>query len=245
MAGHSKWANIRFRKGAQDKKRAKIFTKISRDITIAARENGPDAETNPRLRLAIDKAYQNNMTKDSVNRAIKKGAGSAQADELMHISYEGYGPKGIAFKVDCLTDNKNRSVSEVRHAFSKHGGSLGKEGSVAYLFDHIGLIILLNESIQNDEALFELAIENAAIDLEKEDQITVVKTKIEDFAHLCLLLKKEGYTIENAEIIWEAKETETIATQDQESIMKMIDKLEEIDDVQDVYHNAELIHHDV
>jgi len=239
MAGHSKWANIRFRKGAQDKKRGKIFTKISRELTVAAREGGEDLESNAQLRMIVDKAFQNNMTKDAVNRAIAKGAGNLAIDDVMNISYEGHGIKGVACIVECLTDNKNRSASEVRHAFSKHGGSLGKEGSVAYLFDHISLIVLKQDQIE-ETALFDLAIEHGAEDIEKDQDCYMIKSPITAHTALSLALKDKKLMLEHTAIVWQPKDLIKLSEDAQASTLKMIQKLEDLDDVQDIYHNAEL-----
>ena len=156
MAGHSKWANIRFRKGAKDAKRGKLFTKLIREITVAARSGGGDAASNPRLRTAIDKALSNNMTRDTIDRAVKRGSGEADAENYEEIVYGGYGPNGVAIMVECLTDNRNRTVAEVRHAFSKHGGNLGTSGSVAFLFNRIGMITYPQGS--DEEKIMEAAL---------------------------------------------------------------------------------------
>ncbi|MGD8640311.1 MAG: YebC/PmpR family DNA-binding transcriptional regulator, partial [Gammaproteobacteria bacterium] len=171
MAGHSKWANIRFRKGAQDAKRGKLFTKLIREITVAARQGGGDPDSNPRLRAAIDKALSNNMTRDTVDRAVKRGSGETEGENYEEIVYEGYGPNGVAIMVECLTDNRNRTVAEVRHAFSKHGGNLGTNGSVAFLFEKIGMLTFPEGS--DEEKIMEAAVEAGAEDVIVNDDTSI------------------------------------------------------------------------
>ncbi len=237
MAGHSKWANIKFRKAAQDAKRGKLFTKLIREITVSARSGGGDADSNPRLRAAIDKALAANMTRDTVERAIKRGTGELEGVDYEEIRYEGYGPGGIAFLVECTTDNRNRTVSEVRHAFSKHGGNLGTDGSVAYLFTKTGTFVFPPGS--DEEKIMEEAISAGAEDVEVDDDGCVeVLTAPEQFEAVRDAFKDVGLEAEIAEVVQRpATETE-LDGEDAEKIEKLIESLEDLDDVQDVYTNA-------
>lgn len=237
MAGHSKWANIKFRKGAQDAKRGKIFTKLIREITVSAREGGADKESNPRLRLAIEKAYRANMNKDSVERAISRGVGAGEGANFDSIRYEGYGPNGVAILVDCLTDNRNRTVSEVRHAFTKAGGNLGTDGSVAYLFERKG-IILCTEVADEDE-LMELALDTGADDILLQD-VGVYEVQMQ--ADLLEAVKSKlvaaEYTIGQADVVFAAGTLVDLSADQAEKLIRLIDQLEDLDDVQQVYSNA-------
>ncbi|MGD8573107.1 MAG: YebC/PmpR family DNA-binding transcriptional regulator, partial [Gammaproteobacteria bacterium] len=191
MAGHSKWANIRFRKGAQDAKRGKLFTKLIREITVAARQGGGDPDSNPRLRAAIDKALSNNMTRDTVDRAVKRGSGETEGENYEEIVYEGYGPNGVAIMVECLTDNRNRTVAEVRHAFSKHGGNLGTNGSVAFLFEKIGMLTFPEGS--DEEKIMEAAVEAGAEDVIVNDDTSIdVTTTPENFLSVKESMQEHG-----------------------------------------------------
>ena len=236
MAGHSKWANIKFRKAAQDAKRGKIFTKLIKEITVSARLSGGDPDSNPRLRAAIDKALAGNMTWDTINRAVKRGSGALEGDDIVEIRYEGYGPKGVAVLVECATDNKNRTVSEVRHAFSKHGGNLGTDGSVAWLFSKIGSIVFTNG--EDEEEIMGVALEAGAEDIESEDGIIEVVTLPEDFHEARQALKEAGLRAEMAELIQRPSIEIEVQGEDVEKVMKLINALEELDDVQDVFTNA-------
>jgi YebC/PmpR family DNA-binding regulatory protein len=237
MAGHSKWANIKHRKGAQDAKRGKIFTKLIREITTAARISSDI--NNPRLRIAVDKALGNNMTRDTIDRAIKRGIGGDDGKAMEQIRYEGYGPNGVAVMVDCLTDNKNRTVSEVRHAFTKMGGNLGTDGSVSYLFTKVGQIIFPKST--DEDKLMEAAIEAGAEDVSKqEDGSVVVNTTPESFNSVLDALKSSGFTPENAELTMNASVNVALNYEDAEKFMKMVEMLEDLDDVQEVYSNAEI-----
>ncbi len=239
MAGHSKWANIKHRKAAQDKKRGKIFTKIIREITVAARMGGADPDSNPRLRIAVDKALSANMTKDTISRAAKKGAGIDDGANYEEIRYEGYGPGGIAVMVDCMTDNKNRTVAEVRHAFTKAGGNLGTDGSVAYMFKEIGIISYPPET--DEDTLMEAAIEAGAEDVStNEDGSFDVLTSREDFMDVKDALFAAGFTTEVAEITHKADLEVSLDADKGASLLKLIDALEDLDDVQDVYSNASI-----
>lgn len=237
MAGHSKWANIKHRKGAQDAKRGKIFTKLIREITTAAKLSSDI--NNPRLRIAIDKALAQNMTRDTIDRAIKRGMGGSGDAEMESIRYEGYGPNGVAVMVDCLTDNRNRTVSEVRHVFTKMGGNLGTDGSVSYLFTKIGQLSF--DSKTDEDKLMEAAIEAGADDVIKEDDgCFTLNTTPEAFSDVLDRLKASGFTPENAEITMQASVNVPLGLEDAQQFMKMVDLLEDLDDVQEVYSNADI-----
>lgn len=239
MAGHSKWANIKHRKAAQDKKRGKIWTKLIREVTVAARVGGADPSANPRLRLAMDKAFGANMPRDTVERAIKRGAGGMDGDNYEEIRYEGYGPAGVAIMVDCMTDNRNRTASEVRHAFSKHGGNLGTDGSVAYLFTKQGTISF--QPGTNEDAVMEVALEAGAEDVVVNDDGSLdVVTAPEDFAAVREALTKAGFDTEMAEIGFSASTSAELDRDAAERLLKLVDALEDLDDVQEVYHNADI-----
>jgi len=239
MAGHSKFANIKHRKAAQDKKRGKIFTKLIREITVAARGGGGgDVAANPRLRLAVDKALAANMTRDTIERAIKRGTGEGDDTNYDEIRYEGYGPAGTAIMVDCLTDNRNRTVSEVRHAFTKAGGNLGTDGSVAYMFARTGM--LLYPAGSDEEAILEAALEAGAEDvMTNEDGSVDVITSYEDFMVVKDAMTAAGFAPEQAEVIEKAANLINVELADAEKIMRLIDTLEDLDDVQDVHTNAD------
>lgn len=240
MAGHSKWANIKHRKAAQDKKRGKVFTKLIREITVAARSGGGgDMNANPRLRLAVDKALTANMTRDTIDRAIKRGTGEGDDAHYEEIRYEGYGPGGTAIMVDCMTDNRNRTVSDVRHAFTKCGGNLGTDGSVAYLFKKIGL---LSFAVGSDEdAVMEAALEAGAEDVQTVDDGSIeVITAADDFMPVKQAMQGAGLQAENAEIVHRADTSaEVTSLDDAEKLMRLLDMLEDLDDVQDVHSNAD------
>ncbi|MCU0833825.1 MAG: YebC/PmpR family DNA-binding transcriptional regulator [Chromatiaceae bacterium] len=239
MAGHSKWANIKHRKAAQDKKRGKTWTKLIREVTVAAREGGGDPGTNPRLRLAMDKAFGANMPRDTVERAIKRGAGTDELENYEEIRYEGYGPGGTAVMVDCMTDNRNRTAAEVRHAFTKYGGNLGTDGSVAYLFVKQGVISF--PAGANEDAIIEAAVEAGAEDVVVNDDGTIdVITAPEDFAAVRDGLAASGLTTETAEVTYNATTSTEPDQETAERLLKMIDVLEDLDDVQEVYTNAEI-----
>jgi YebC/PmpR family DNA-binding regulatory protein len=239
MAGHSKWANIRFRKGAQDAKRGKIFTKLIREITIAARAGGSDLNSNPRLRLAVDKAKAQSMPKDNIERAIKRGAGELDGDNYEEIRYEGYGPNGVAVMVDCLTDNRNRTVAEVRHAFTKFGGNLGADGSVAYMFTKSGSLSYGPET--DEDAVMEAAIEAGAADVLTDDDGSMeVLTEPEDFETVRDAMAAAKLPPEHAEITMRADTRAAVDTDGAETLLKLIDMLEDLDDVQQVYTNADI-----
>lgn len=239
MAGHSKWANIKHAKARQDAKRGKVFTKLIREITTAAKLGGGDVDSNPRLRLAMDKALTANMTKDTIQRAIKRGAGGEDADNLMEIRYEGYGPGGVAVLVDCLTDNKNRTVAEVRHAFTKHGGNLGTDGSVAYLFTKTGLITFAPGN--PEEKIMEIAIEAGADDVSvDEDKSIEVTTSPEAFEAVKKAMMDAGLNPDTAEMTMLASTEATLNEEDAAKMLKLTEMLEDLDDVQEVYSNADI-----
>lgn len=239
MAGHSKWANIQHRKGKQDAKRGKLFTKLIREITVAARMAGSDPDTNPRLRAAIDNALSNNMPKDTVERAIKRGAGEEGADQVEEVRYEGYGPGGVAVMVDCMTDNRNRTVAEVRHAFNKCGGNLGTDGSVAYLFRKCG-VISFAAGISED-AVMEAALEAGAEDiLTNEDGSIDVLTDSDSLVEVKEQMLKAGFEPESAEVTMRAATDVKVDRDIAENMLKLLDMLEELDDVQKVYSNADI-----
>lgn len=238
MAGHSKWANIKHKKAANDKKRGKLWSKLIKEVTVAAKAGG-DLDSNPRLRLAVDKAKAGNMPNDTIDRAIKRGAGGEEEGNYDEIRYEGYGPGGIAVIVDCLTDNRNRTASEVRHAFTKHGGNLGTDGSVAYMFQKKGIISYAPGA--DEDALMEAALEAGADDvIGNEDGSVDVYTSAEDFEAVRENLVGADQVPDNAEITFEA-DTQTPLDQElAEKILRMVDFLEDLDDVQEVYTNADI-----
>ena len=237
MAGHSKWANIQHRKGAQDKKRGKLFTKLIREITIAAKMGGSDLDANPRLRLAVDKAKGQSMPKDNIERAIKRGAGETDCADYLEIRYEGYGPGGTAVMVDCLTDNRNRTVADVRHAFTKFGGNLGADGSVNYLFNQVGQLLFAAES--DEEAVMEAAIEAGAEDVIVDDDGSIeVLTEPVDFEKVRDGMHAAGMVAESAEVTMRASTSAALEVKEAGSMIKMLDMLEDLDDVQNVYSNA-------
>jgi len=239
MAGHSKWANIQHRKGAQDKKRGKLFTKLIREITVAARMGGSDFEANPRLRLAVDKAKAQSMPKDNIERAVKRGAGEQDGADYQEMRYEGYGPGGTAVMVDCLTDNKNRTVAEVRHAFSKFGGNLGAEGSVNYLFNHVGQLMF--ESGADEDAVMEAAIEAGAEDvIVDEDQAIEVLTEPSEFEQVRDQIVQAGIEPESAQLTMRASTNAELGVKEASSMIKLLEMLEDLDDVQEVYSNADI-----
>ncbi|MCH9643406.1 MAG: YebC/PmpR family DNA-binding transcriptional regulator [Gammaproteobacteria bacterium] len=240
MAGHSKWHNIQHRKNAQDAKRGKIFTKLIREITVAAKLGGGDPDANPRLRAAIDKALGGNMTKDTIQRAVKRGAGGGEGTDMVELRYEGYGPKSIAVIVECLTDNKNRTVAEVRHAFTKCGGNLGTDGSVSYLFTKTGVITYAPGC--DEDKIMEAALEAGAEDVQTNDDGSIdVTTLPDDMLNVKQALIDAGLEPDQSDITMLAS-TQVDITDDKstEKVIKFIDMLEDCDDVQNVYTNANL-----
>ena len=238
MAGHSKWANIQHRKGAQDAKRGKLFTRLIREITVASKMGGSDPAANPRLRLAIDKALSGNMAKDTIERAVKRGAGELEDVNYEEVRYEGYGTAGVAIMVDCLTDNRNRTVAEVRHAFTKYGGNMGTDGSVAYLFSKIGVLVYPAGS--DEDTIMEAALEAGAEDVETHDDGTVeVTTDAESFVDVKEAIEAAGLTAEHAEVTMKAATEVSLDEEQSEKLLKMLDVIEDLDDVQDVFTNAD------
>ncbi len=239
MAGHSKWANIQHRKGAQDAKRGKLFTKLIREITVSARLGGSDTAANPRLRAAVDKALGANMTKDTIERAIKRGSGNLDGADYLEIRYEGYGPGGVAVMVDSMTDNRNRTVAEVRHAFTKCGGNLGAEGSVSYLFSKKGIISYPAGS--SEDVLMEAALEAGADDVIVNDDSSIdVLTTPEDFVVVKVAMDALGLEPEHADVTMEASTSAALDLEDAKQMMKLLEMLEDLDDVQNVYSNGDI-----
>jgi len=239
MAGHSKWANIQHRKNAQDAKRGKLFTKLIREITVAARMGDPDPNSNPRLRLAMDKALAGNMTKDTIERAIKRGSGAQDGENFEEIRYEGYGPGGVAVMVDCMTDNRNRTVAEVRHAFTKAGGNLGTDGSVAYQFTKTG--VLSYPAGSDEDQIMEAALEAGAHDvISNEDSSIDVLTEPDQFVDIKAAMVAAKLEPEQAEVTMRAANSMPLDLNDAEKMVRLLDTLEDLDDVQNVYSNADI-----
>ncbi len=239
MAGHSKWANIQHRKGRQDEKRGKIWTRVIREIMVAARQGGGDPNMNPRLRLAIDKAKAVNLPADTVKKNVDKATGNLEGVSYEEVRYEGYGIGGAAIIVDCMTDNRVRTVAEVRHAFSKYGGNLGTEGSVAFQFRHVGQLIFAPGT--GEDKVMEAALEAGAEDvITGEDGSIEVLTPPSDFETVKGALEKAGLTPEVAEVTMRADNTIELTGEDAQRMQKLLDLLEDLDDVQEVYHNADL-----
>ena len=239
MAGHSKWANIKHRKAGQDARRGKIFTKIIREITVAARQGGGNIADNPKLRAVVDKALSANMTKDTIERAIDRGAGTGENENLEELVYEGYGPNGVAVLCETLTDNKNRTVAEVRHCFSKFGGNLGTNGSVAYLFDKTGIISY--PAGVNEETLMEAALEAGADDIINNDDGSFdVHTSFESFGQVKDAIDASGMESVNAEVTMLASTEVDLDLDGAEKLLRLVEQLEDLDDVQNVYSNASI-----
>ena len=238
MAGHSKWHNIQHRKGAQDAKRGKIFTKFIKEIVIAAKMGGGVLENNPSLRAVIDKALTANMKRDTIESAVKRGSGDLEGENYEEIRYEGYGLGGTAIMVDCLTDNRNRTVSDVRHAFSKYGGNLGTDGSVSYMFTKQGFISFISG---DEDAIMEVAIDSGADDIIVNDDCSIdVVTSPENFFPVKDALIASSLTPEHSQITMEPANRIDLNLEDAEKFMKLIDRLEDLDDTQEVYHNADI-----
>jgi len=238
MSGHSKWANIQHRKGRQDKKRGKLFSKLIREVTVAAKY-GSDLSANPRLRAAIDKAKSQSMPKENIDRAISRGSGEEEGFSFEEVTYEGYGPGGAAILIECMTDNRNRTVAEVRHALSKFGGNLGSDGSVSYLFEKVGLMTLT--AVNNRNQTMEIAIDAGAEDIESnEDGSIEIITNPTDFLNVKESLVAEGINPEIAEVTMRASVSVSIGVKHAESMLKLLDVLEDLDDVQAVHSNVEI-----
>lgn len=241
MAGHSKWSNIKHKKGKEDAKRAKEFTKLGRSIMVAAREGGPDPEYNPALKAAIEKAKAANMPNDNIERAIKRGSGELEGSNFEEIVYEGYGPGGIAVFVSCLTDNRNRTASEVRHAFDKYGGNLGQTGCVSFMFDRKGLLVIDKKESIDEEELMLQAIDLGAEDFNSEDDFYEIITSPENFNQVRDALSSNGYEFSMAELAFLPQNTSELKDEeDIKNMVKLIEMLEDNDDVQNVYHNWEI-----
>jgi YebC/PmpR family DNA-binding regulatory protein len=239
MAGHSKWANIKHRKAAQDAKRGKMFTKLIRELVVAAKQGGPAVEDNPRLRAAVDKALGANMTRDTIDRAIARGAGNNDADDVEELTYEGYAPGGVAVLIEAMTDNRNRTVAEVRHAFSKRGGNLGTDGSVAYLFSRKGQISFAPGA--DEDRVLEVALEAGAEDVDSADDGSIeVTTAWEDFSAVKAALEEAGLELDSGEVTMVAATTVPVDVSGAETVIGLIDALEELDDVQNVYSNVDI-----
>lgn len=239
MSGHSKWATIKRKKGTLDAKRGKNFTKLIREITVAARIGGGDAESNPRLRSAVQAAKAMNMPNDNITRGIQKGTGELPGAVYDEISYEGYGPFGVAVIVETATDNKNRTVADVRHAFSKHGGNLGENGCVGWMFEKKGLILVSKDGVSEDD-LMMTALEAGAEDIVSEEEGFSVTTAPEDFETVNKAIEELDVKIENAEVSLVPNNTVKISAEQEESLLKMLDMIDDIDDVQNVHSNYEL-----
>lgn len=240
MSGHSKWATIKRKKAVLDSKRGKIFTKLIKEITIAARQGGGDPAGNPRLRLAVDNAKAQNMPQDNIDRAIKKATGELEGVTYHELTYEGYGPASIAILVEVATDNKNRTVAEVRHLFSKHGGAIAESGSVSWMFDRKGIITLPTQGKTEDD-MMEIVIDAGADDLQTEEDYFEVQTSIEAFEPFRKALLAKNISIENASLQWIAKNLIAVQGEDAEKVMKLIEAIEDCDDVQNVFSNADFI----
>ena len=237
MAGHSKWANIKHKKAAADAKRGKVFTRLIKEITVASRLGGGDASSNPRLRLAVDKAMDQNMPKDTIERAIKRGAGGLEDAHYEEVRYEGYGINGAAVIVDCMTDNRTRTVADVRHAFSKYGGNMGSEGSVAYLFKHCGQLLYAPGT--DEDRLMEAALEAGAQDvIANDDGSLEVVTDPHDFSRVKSALEKAGFKAELSEVTMKPTTDTGMSAEDSAKMQRLLDALESLDDVQDVYTSA-------
>lgn len=240
MSGHSKWATTKRKKAAIDAKRGKIFTKLIKEITIAAREGGGDPAGNPRLRLAVDNAKAANMPADNIDRAIKKATGELEGVTYYELTYEGYAPAGVAVLVEVATDNKNRTVAEVRHVFSKYGGTMGETGSVAWMFDRKGVITLPKQGKTEDE-LMEISLDAGADDLQTEEEFFIIQTSLESFEPVRKAIADNNLAIENASLQWVARNLIPLKGEDAEKVLKLLENMEDNDDVQNVYTNADFI----
>jgi len=238
MAGHSKWANIQHRKGREDAKRAKLFTKLVKEITVAARMGGGDPDSNPRLRAAISAAKGQSMPNDNIKRAVDKGTGKAGGDDIVEITYEGYGPAGVAVIVEAMTDNKNRTTPEVRHAFSKAGGNLGENGSVSWQFNRTGYIVIPKEGRSEDD-IAELTLEAGADDYEDNGEAWAILTSPDAFSDVVNYLETEGITMESSQLAMLPTTEITVGGEDLQKVIRMIDRFEDLDDIQNVWTNAD------
>ena len=241
MAGHSKWANIKHRKARQDAKRGKIYTKLIRELTVAAKE-GDEPNDNPRLRLALERANSENMPKDTIKRAIERGAGKGEASNLEEVIYEGYGPGGVAILIEAMTDNRNRTVAEIRHAFTKFGGNLGENGSVSWMFEKLGQIIVESEST-NEENLFNDALEAGADDFNREEVDFIISTNPTLTAEIAENLEKKGYSVVSSKVEMVPKNIIEVPESNSSKLINLMEKLEEHDDVQNIASNFQLTSH--
>lgn len=239
MAGHNKWSKIKRKKAVNDAKRGKIFTKIIREITVAAREGGGDPEFNPRLRLAVDQAKQADMPQDNIDKAVKRGTGELEGIDYEEVGYEGYGPGGVALYLECLTDNQNRTVAEVRHILEKNEGNLAKSGSVVWQFDHKGQIFV-DAGRYHEDAVLEAALEAGADDVRRDDNEFVITTEVHDFHTVQDGLKQAGLEFEQAELAWIAKNEVAVNGRDAERLLSLLDALDDHDDVQKVHSNGDI-----
>jgi len=239
MSGHSKWSTIKHKKAAQDQKRGRLFSKLIKEITIAARQGGGDPESNPRLRTAVAAAKANNMPQDNINRAIKKGTGELEGFSYEEVSFEGYGPGGVAVMVEAVTDNKNRTVSEVRHVFSKYNGNLGEQGCVSWMFDRKGVITFPKEEVDEDQ-LMEIALEAGAEDITEDGSYLQVLTEPSLFEPVHEAVKNAGLTPESAEITMLPQTTIKLTGKDAQNMLKLMDALDDLDDVQNTYANFDI-----
>jgi YebC/PmpR family DNA-binding regulatory protein len=239
VAGHSKWANIQHRKKAQDAKRGKLFTRLIKEIVVAARAGGSDLDANASLRTAVDKAKSQSVPKDAIERAVKRGAGELDGSDYEEIRYEGYGPAGVAFIVDCLSDNRNRTVADVRHAFTKAGGNLGQTGSVAYMFTSLGVLIYSPE--HDEDEVMEAALEAGAEDVIVDDDGSIeVLTAAEDYVAVKQAMTDAGLEAEDSELTMRASTNAELEVEDAQKVLRLVDLLENSDDVQDVFYNADI-----
>jgi len=240
MSGHNKWSTTKHKKGKEDARRGKIFTKLARYIIVAVKEGGADPEYNPALKTAIEKAKAENMPNDNIERALKKGAGDGDSSNYETIIYEGYGPEGIAVVVECLTDNRNRTAADVRHAFDKHGGNLGQNGSVLFMFEKKGVIVISRDQAEEDD-LMDFALENGASDFESDEEVYTIYSEVSDFITLRDALQEKGYTFSACDLEYVPSNNSQISNPENiKKMVKMIDQLEDNDDVQNVYHNWDI-----
>jgi YebC/PmpR family DNA-binding regulatory protein len=239
MSGHSKWSTIKHKKAAADAKRGKLFTQLTKELTIAAREGGGDPEFNARLRLAMDKAKESNMPKDNIDRAIKRGTGELEGQELQEMVYEGYAPHGVGLLIEVITDNRNRAIAELRHALNRNGGSMAEAGSVAWQFERKGYLTLKNPAADQDE-LFLVAADAGADDVQFEDGEAEIYTELEAFGDVRDALAEMGYDLDEAHVIYAPKNPVTLGKAQAVQVLKVLDQLEELDDVQNVYSSMEI-----
>ncbi len=240
MSGHSKWANIKYRKSAQDAKRSKIFTRIIREIVIAAREGGGDAESNPRLRAVLDKAKEANMPKDTIERAIKRGTGELEGAEYIETVYEGYGPGGVAMFIRAVTDNKNRTTAAIRHLMTKYNGSLAESGSVSWIFEKKGHVVVSKSEVKDGEEFMLNVIDAGAEDVKEDEETYDVYCQPSDLSKIVQAISEMGYPISSSELTYMPKNTVKLSGKDAERFLQLLNVIEDNDDVQEVYSNFEI-----